>query len=124
VRLLLDTQILVWLPAADPRLKASVAEHILADDSELFVSAVTACEFTDLRARGRISAPYSIAGLADQFEISVLDLPADLWADLAELPALHRDPVDRMLVSHARVADLRIVTADATIRGYPVETLW
>lgn len=124
MRLLLDTQILVWLPAADPRLKRSTADRILANDTDLFVSTVTACEFTELRARQRIAAPYDVAQLADQFEFRVLDLPEGAWADLAGLPQLHRDPIDRMLVSHARLLGLTIVTADATIRRYPVDTLW
>jgi PIN domain nuclease of toxin-antitoxin system len=124
VRLLLDTQILVWLPAGDARLKPGVADKILADETYLFVSAVTACEFMDLRARGRIPAPYDIAELAEQFDFEVLDVPAGLWADLAGLPHIHRDPVDRMLISHARLADLTIVTADAAMRRYPVSTLW
>lgn len=124
MRLLLDTQILVWLPAADARLKATAAAAILADESELFVSAVTAWEFTDLRKRGRIGAPYDIAELARQFSFSVLDLPAAVWEDLQDLPVLHLDPADRMIISHARIADLTLVTADKTIRSYPVKSLW
>lgn len=124
MRLILDTQILIWLPAGDKRLKPAVAEKITADDTELFVSAVTACEFTDLRERHRIGAPYDIAELSRRFSFTVLDLPADAWADMATLPPLHRDPADRMLVSHARLANLTLVTADKTMRRYPVETLW
>lgn len=124
MRLLLDTQILVWLPAADRRLKRVAAEAILADESELFVSAVTAWEFTDLRKRGRIGAPYDIGELAKQFSFSVLDLPAALWEDLQNLPVLHRDPTDRMIISHARIADLTLVTADKIIRSYPVKSPW
>ena len=124
VRLILDTQILIWLPPGDSRLKRSIAEKILSDDAELFVSAVTACEFTDLRARGRIGAPYDIAELSHRFSFTLLDLPADVWADLATLPPLHSDPVDRMLVSHARLTDLTIVTSDKMMRSYPVKTLW
>lgn len=124
MRLILDTQVLIWLPPGDSRLKQSVAEKILSDDAELFVSAVTACEFTDLRERGRIGAPYDIAELSHRFSFTLLDLPAGAWADLAALPPLHRDPVDRMLISHARIADLTIVTSDEMMRRYPVKTLW
>lgn len=124
VRLILDTQILIWLPPGDRRLKPAIAEKIVADDTELFVSAVTACEFTDLRERKRIGAPYDIAELSRLFSFTLLDLPANLWSDLATLPHIHRDPADRMLVSHARLAGLTLVTADEKMRRYPVETLW
>jgi PIN domain nuclease of toxin-antitoxin system len=36
----------------------------------------------------------------------------------------HGDPVDRMLIAHALHAGLTLVTADETIRRYPVPTIW
>jgi PIN domain nuclease of toxin-antitoxin system len=90
----------------------------------LFVSSVVAWEYTDLRLRKRVSAPETIETLQTELGFELLDLPATIWADLQSLPVLHRDPMDRMLVSHARLAKLTLVTADATLRRYPVETLW
>ena len=43
---------------------------------------------------------------------------------LPELPAIHGDPFDRMLVAQAIVEDLEIVTGDEAIRQYPVRTIW
>jgi PIN domain nuclease of toxin-antitoxin system len=43
---------------------------------------------------------------------------------LAELPQLHGDPFDRMLVAQAVVEDLDLVTGDETLRSYPVRSLW
>jgi PIN domain nuclease of toxin-antitoxin system len=40
------------------------------------------------------------------------------------LPDLHRDPVDRMLIGHAIAIGETIITSDATMRAYPVKTLW
>ena len=34
------------------------------------------------------------------------------------------DPADRMLISHARLAELTLVTSDSKIQQYPVKTLW
>jgi PIN domain nuclease of toxin-antitoxin system len=42
---------------------------------------------------------------------------------VADLPALHRDPFDRLLVAQARDLHLRIVTADRQIARYEVDTL-
>jgi PIN domain nuclease of toxin-antitoxin system len=41
-----------------------------------------------------------------------------------ELPAVHRDPFDRLLVAQALAHGLSIVTPDAAIRGYPVAVVW
>jgi PIN domain nuclease of toxin-antitoxin system len=40
------------------------------------------------------------------------------------LPAIHRDPFDRMLVAQAVAEDLPLVTSDAMVRQYPVRTVW
>lgn len=121
IRLLLDTQILIWLPAADQRLKPDVVAAILDGATELFVSAVTAWEYSDLRKR--VAAPDSIAELQTELGFTILDLPAGVWADLEHLPEIHKDPADRMLVSHARLTGLTLVTADAHMRQYPVALL-
>jgi PIN domain nuclease of toxin-antitoxin system len=43
---------------------------------------------------------------------------------LGELPPIHNDPFDRMLVAQARSENLILMTADSVIEKYPVETLW
>ncbi len=46
-----------------------------------------------------------------------------IW-HLQKLPPLHRDPFDRMLISHALCEGLKLVTPDPLIHPYPVATLW
>ena len=41
-----------------------------------------------------------------------------------KLPPLHRDPFDRMLVSHAIARGLTVVTPDPAVRAYPCLTWW
>ena len=41
-----------------------------------------------------------------------------------ELPLIHRDPFDRMLVAQARIEQLAIVTADADIPRYGIPVIW
>ena len=48
------------------------------------------------------------------------DLPHECWCRVQQLPDIHRDPIDRLLVDHALTSDMHIVTADANIRRYPV----
>lgn len=121
--LLLDTQILVWLGTDDPRLKPSILS-LIADALDLKVSAVTAWEFVDLNMRGRFPSDIPFKRLMIKLGAELLDFPAEAWSLANELPDIHRDPVDRMLIAHAIHADLPIVTADKLIRAYPVRTLW
>jgi PIN domain nuclease of toxin-antitoxin system len=93
-------------------------------ETRLFVSAVTAWEYADLQKRGRLVVGEDIPHLQDLYGFEVLDFPSSAWRIAARLPRIHGDPVDRMLVAHAIVAELTIVTADRQLRRYPVDTLW
>jgi len=122
--LLLDTQILVWIGSANPRLPGLVRSHILDVDTPLFVSAVTAWEFVDLEDRSRLPQGVSFPAIVDRLDATLLDYPADAWKLVHSMPKLHLDPVDRMVIAHAMLADLTLCTSDAQMRAYPVKSFW
>ena len=41
-----------------------------------------------------------------------------------ELPVLHRDPFDRMIVAQAQIEDLTVITHDRSIAEYDVNVMW
>ena len=51
--------------------------------------------------------------------IEQLDLDEESVAQLARLPAIHRDPFDRMLVCQALRHGLTLVTGDEILHAYP-----
>jgi PIN domain nuclease of toxin-antitoxin system len=121
--LLIDTQILVWTATRDARLTGNILSRLTSGEDVLLVSAVTAFEYADLNGRGRFGADLPLQPILDALEAEVIAFPANAWKHLAMLPPLHRDPVDRMLVAHAIHDDLTVVTADETLRAYPVKFL-
>lgn len=123
MRLLLDTQILVWMVNGDRRLRAEWIEIIANGANTLHVSAVVAFEFADLQKRGRIPVDETLGELIERFDITVESFPQDCWRLAADLPLIHRDPVDRMLVAHALSGGFTLATADANLRRYPVATI-
>jgi PIN domain nuclease of toxin-antitoxin system len=122
--LLLDTHILVWLANGDARLTASALDAILDPDNALYLSAGNAWEYADLEQRGRFAGAGPLLPLIETLDVQILDLPASVWTAAAELPNIHRDPIDRMMIAHARVLDMTLVTADKNVRQYPIKTLW
>lgn len=124
VRLLLDTQVLVWIPLGDRRLTQSARTAIADPENQAFVSAAVAFEFADLHARGRLPLAEQLEVVTKSIDAAIVALPAECWSLAAALPRLHGDPVDRMLIAHALLGDFTLVTADATIRRYPVRTMW
>ena len=120
MRLLLDTQVLVWMVNGDRRLHAGWIAAIAAPDASLHVSSVVAFEYTDLQMRKRIPVAEPLAELVDRFDLAIEDFPQHCWRLASDLPPIHRDPVDRMLVAHALAEGFTLATADANIRRYPV----
>jgi PIN domain nuclease of toxin-antitoxin system len=55
--------------------------------------------------------------------IKALTVDENTIARLTELPLLHRDPFDRLIIAHALHYDLIIATVDTNIRSYSVETI-
>jgi PIN domain nuclease of toxin-antitoxin system len=128
MNLLLDTCTFLWATAEPDRLPRRVADLILGEAHEVYFSAASAWEVVIKHATGRLSlrdAPDRF--VRDQREAAgFLPLPIDEESALhvSRLPALHRDPFDRLLVSQAIVHGMTILTPDPLITQYPARTTW
>lgn len=120
MHLLLDTHILIWLVLNDRRLSTAQRDALGDPDNALIVSPVMAYELTHLQRIRRIPLREPIDRLRELTGFELVDLPHDVWRSVAELPDIHRDPLDRLLVSHALCTGMTVVTADANIRRYSV----
>lgn len=123
MRLLLDTHILVWLMMDDKRLSKTQRNAIETPSNFLFVSAVAAYEYSHLQADQRIPIAEDIDFVVRHLGCDVLDLPAQCWRAISDLPMIHRDPVDRLQIAHCLASNLILVTADRHIRQYPIDTI-
>lgn len=125
--LLLDTHVLLWWLQDSRKLGAQARDAIARPGTMVFVSAATAWEIAikvrlgrlDLGEPPAVCLPRELARSA--FE-SLAITPAHALA-VADLPPLHSDPFDRLLVTQARLEHLRLVTGDAVLSGYDVPTL-
>jgi PIN domain nuclease of toxin-antitoxin system len=100
----------------------------LDEENSLLVSAATVWELQIKESLGKLNLRTSVKTMVnDQLDLNGLKLlPVSLghiW-ELANLPRLHGDPFDRMLMAQARHEGLTIVSADKIMREYPVEVLW
>lgn len=118
MRLLLDTHIVLWTLIGSPRI-ASVQDLILSDETEVFVSVVSWWELATKIAIGKLDADLSVlrqtAKDSGFFELTVRGEHTEV---LVNLPLLHRDPFDRMLVAQTMVEPMKLITADAVLRKY------
>jgi len=128
VRLLLDTCTFVWLASASARLSKRARKVLDAVDSELVLSDASVLEICLKWTAGKITLPSPprvwIEEQADIWHLERAPLAAVHYYRTTELPDVHRDPFDRLLVAHAIEAGLTLVSPDSVLREYPVATLW
>jgi len=118
MRILLDTQALLWLMQGDHRLN-SRARSLIDNASEVFVSSATLWEIAIKWRVGKIEEDPKI--VAEQLQAAGLkELPVSNRHAVAtaNLPLLHRDPFDRLLVAQATTEILRLLTADKQLTAY------
>ena len=121
--LLLDTHVLLWW-LDDPESLAAPARRLIADPrNRVLVSAAVAWEITSKRQLGKLEAPEDLEAVLEQERIQQLPISVRHALAVAELPAIHGDPFDRIQIAQARQEGLTIVTRDATIPSYDVPCL-
>lgn len=123
MKLLLDTHVVLWSVLADPALPERFRSALVAEDSDIFISAVSVWEISIKRAIGKLPVPADIFDRA--LEAGCIPLPVT-WAHaraVEALPFLHHDPFDRLLIAQARVEDLVLVTVDQMFHRYDVPLL-
>ena len=128
MKLLLDTCTFLWLVSDSSQVPARVVEMYRTPDNEVYLSAASVWEIALKYARGRLPLPAPPERLVrEEREARGIDpLPIDEESalHLSRLPALHRDPFDRILVSQAIVHGLVILTPDPLVTQYPARTAW
>lgn len=122
MRLLLDTQILIWRQEGRLDRIGNAAEAIKTAD-ELLVSVVSFVEIGIKAATGKLRIPAGLREHVLESGARILNLAPEHGLGIAELPLHHRDPFDRLLIAQARSEGLTILTADAHFVRYDVPVL-
>lgn len=126
MKLLVDTQLLLWAAGEPHKLSASARERLEHADNELLFSVASIWEIVIKRGLGRadfVVDPRRLwRGLVDN-GYAELDVRALHALAVERLPALHKDPFDRMLLAQTEAEGLTLLTADPTLARYPVSVV-
>ena len=121
MKVLLDTELLLWAAGHPERLSASARALIADENNTLLFSAASLWEVTiksDLgRADFRVDPRLLRRGLVDN---GYLELPVTYRhvLSLQGLAPIHRDPFDRMLVAQSNAEGIPLATTDSTLARY------
>jgi PIN domain nuclease of toxin-antitoxin system len=122
MKLLLDTHLLLWAGLQPARLSVAARRLITDAANELLFSAVSLWEVAIKRGLQR--ADFSLdprllkTGL---LENGYAEMPITSTHAVAvyDLPAIHKDPFDRILVAQSIVEGITLLTADPLVAQYP-----
>jgi PIN domain nuclease of toxin-antitoxin system len=122
VKLLLDTQILLWAAGQPERLSASARKLLNNPRNELLFSAASLWEITIKKTLGRedfrVEPRLLRRGLLDN-GYEELPVTSEHAVNVDGLPPLHKDPFDRLLIAQATTEGVTLVTSDAQLARYP-----
>jgi len=121
LNLLLDTPVALWSVADDARLSAYARELISAPQNTVWISAVSIWEISVKNSRGKKLIAVSGRQSLEYFRQSgfrFLPVAPEHSVLVEELPDLHQDPFDRLLVAQALSEPMRLITHDATVARY------
>ena len=121
MKYLLDTHVLLWWIADDPKLRADTRATITNPDHDLVVSTASVWEAAIKRAVGKLRfEPPVLLDTLRRGALRVLPITAEHALAAGDLPRHHEDPFDRMLVAQALAERLTIITRDPRLRAYQV----
>jgi len=121
MNLLLDTHILLWAAGQPDSLPPQARELLLDPANSLAFSSASLWEIVIKRSLGRPDFtvdPRRLWRLLLAHGYREIAVTGEHTLAVGELPDLHRDPFDRILIAQARVEGLMLLTADAAVGNY------
>lgn len=123
MKLLLDTHVFLWLIDNDRRLSNQFRQAIQDPNNEKFLSVVSIWECVIKYQVGKLDFPESpdtyLPAQRREHLIKTLTVDENSIAQLIQLPLLHKDPFDRLIMAQAVQHNLTIMTEDRAILAYP-----
>ncbi len=122
MKILLDTHLLLWAAGTPDRLPAEARTLLELADNEPYFSAANIWEVVIKAGIGRedfkIDGRVLRRGLLDN-GYGELGIGSEHVVAIDNLPRLHKDPFDRVLVAQAQVEGITLLTADPVVARYP-----
>ena len=124
---LIDTHAALWFLAEDESLSKK-AKAIIETSPNIYISTASLWEISIKYSMHKLDIilPDLSIFIDDYIKqtYSILNIRPNHIKAVVDLPFIHRDPFDRMLVAQAKVEDMTLITCDQYIPKYPIKTVW
>ena len=128
MKALLDTHTFLWWNMNAPQLSPTAKAFIGNGRNQIYLSAASAWEIAIKYAKGRLILPEPptnyVANRLNQHNFLSLPIQISHAVQVSQLPTIHQDPFDRLLIAQSQLENLPLLTVDTVIIQYQIETIW
>ncbi|MCL1823412.1 MAG: type II toxin-antitoxin system VapC family toxin [Oscillospiraceae bacterium] len=127
MKYLLDTHAFLWCFEGSKKLGEKAKNILLEANTPKYISIASLWEFTIKYSLGNMPFEGGLSHLYDlikHYDFIILPIKQQYLSNLMELPYIHRDPFDRLIISTALVDDMTIITTDSDIQKYDISWIW
>ncbi|MEA1972786.1 MAG: type II toxin-antitoxin system VapC family toxin [Candidatus Cloacimonadota bacterium] len=124
--IMLDTCALLWLASGGGKLSEAALEQIDSVPA-VCISAISAFEISLKYRQGKLELPVLpdewFRVVLEHHDISVRSLDIDICIAANDLPPVHKDPCDRLIIATAKLHNFPVVTGDSRFEEYDIEVI-
>ena len=128
MKILLDTNVVLWWFADTPNLPDHIQALIDDPANTILVSAASAWEICTKVRIGKLPSGQPLCedfgGYLQRNHFEPLPITVDHGRLAGRLEGAHKDPFDRMLAAQALIEDVTIITNDAAFVAFGVKVVW
>jgi len=127
MKYLLDTHAVIWYVEDSSELPKKISDLIDNPENDIYISSVSFWEISIKVSLGKLDLelPFDefLANIRNR-DFSFLQIEDEYLNRLLDLPFVHKDPFDRLIITSALVENLIIITIDENIKKYDVPSIW
>lgn len=117
---LLDTHVVLWWLTEPEQLSLKARQIISDPKNTLYISSISFWEMAIKSSLGKLTIPSNILTILSADGFKTLPLLPEESLSVTNLPIIHHDPFDRILIAQAKYNDLVFMTRDSKISDYPI----
>lgn len=127
MKILLDTQIFLWMFLTPSRISSNVQSLLKSSSNEFFLSSASGWEIAIKYSIGKLKLPDApeiyVPNRMKRANLKSLEITHEHGLAIANLPIIHKDPFDRILISQANIENLTLLSTDKIFSQYAVKLI-
>lgn len=125
---LLDTHSFLWYLNDDVRISLRAKQTINDPDNLIHISIASLWEISIKVSLGKLSIPEPFTTFVShqlvENQFDILPISVEHLSQVVELPFIHRDPFDRLVIAQSIVEDIPIIGQDQLMKQYGSSMIW